>query len=40
MRADIFLQQRLDPEKQFQNFACGIVRYPASCLPVYPLKCP
>ena len=28
MHADIFLQQKVEPEKQFQNFACGIVRYP------------
>ena len=27
MHADIFIQQKVDPEKQFQNFACGIVRY-------------
>jgi hypothetical protein len=28
MNADIFIQQKLDPDKQFQNFACGLVRYP------------
>jgi hypothetical protein len=26
--ADIFFQHKLDPEKQFQNFAYGIVGYP------------
>ena len=36
MRADIFIQQKLDPEKQFQNFACGIVRPPAFFLTCVP----
>ncbi len=26
--ADVFSHQKLDPEKQFQNFAYGIVGYP------------
>ena len=33
---DIFIQHRLDPEKQFQNFACGTVRYPAFFLTCVP----
>lgn len=28
MNADIFIQQKIDPDKQFQNFACGLVRFP------------
>lgn len=32
MNADIFIQQKLDPDKQFHNFACGLVRYPVFSL--------
>ena len=32
MNADIFIQQKVEPDKQFQNFACGLVRYPVCSL--------
>jgi hypothetical protein len=38
-RSDIFSQQRLDPQKQFQTFAYGIVSHVSSIGGSYLLTC-